>query len=1746
MKRNKKIMISALSIMLLMAIAVTILSFSYANNQNPDGELTDNGMLVAADGMDGYTIIDNIIENSYAEATDTDADPIYRIVEIGSSSTPSTLKDYVESKGFEEFVINGHGTIGKNIKADSIEYRFYQASSITNESTEELAYISNADFIYVSNDSNSEYSVTNDLCEELYNILHTYAVGTINSKPLVIDSPKATTVSGDDAATETMSTLANDVFAPSGRYYYTFSWNQSISAADFLSHNEGSLYLGINGKNSQSNGKWTQIYDKADLQDPDVKTFNVSNFLVVSSTGSTRTMTDKLLEGCANVDLSATHFNASGEAVNDTNLYELAAGSKMKTNGYNSRYVSPDYVAVTEMSLADIEADIDNVNFDMYDMIIIEADCGGKTISTDLYKKFAAAMYGCINIVYDSTMATATGSSDSTDVPDDLKETNYLELYYMVATLDNVSRYENVMVTDKKQFDIITSSKSIDTAKVIADLINASSFRGIGGKGSSSSMFTVLEIQPCYPIDETLAQEVGKKIARNSTYSKIFGSGNYYTVPADVVNGKTKEEIADGTEYYAWELSKAKLADALGLSANQINLVQMSSEELATSKVEIAGTYDLIYIGGNTTALKGIEQYVGLVGLANWGGSMGMFPDDVTSNELKQLPFYTTYSHNGDMVKVDLSAMGDSPGPANGKHGGIATALVSINGSTKDSFALLNGNDITYDKYTALKKYVDLGMPVVISDDLSVVYNVAKQDGYLQNGIDPDSNMYKLLKACDGKDNVLWDFDKDAVVYRDNDGGSLGNTITGYVSVFASSNGTVDDSTNQVVTGQADKLLSLYNTSSRRPKLTITSMPATYNQYDTSTQITDGKLKFNYRIAGGSGSGYTVKLYIDDDGNSTFDRKEEYIVDGSSTSLTYQCADSFFGPLYWMIEVTDKNGMSVNTTGIAYVKNKTDSKQQVRVLQIMPSADISIGSHGTEGAEGYNSLYFCTVCQQTYQRLENNPISNAGDRDGYGALYGGNYFDTATGYTSNGRIYLGKHEHNFGIVSYDSSLEVPKKNNNNTVYGMDDWDDNLADQVSDLYDFDLDIMLRDEFEQAAYDVRQAYDFSEMSDAEKKEMIDNFKIDKNDTDYAVYSALTEQDDKLKFIKQREYEQLASQYWQWYQYMATQSALSGDTMADESGTAIAMTTVDARNAMDEIIREMISNADNPSNNGSRFSCTSEKLKSELQRLIDEGCYYDYYSINNSAAIYNDVSLPYLSDGKSFDTYYKAYVTAKDKELEYKELYKMYSRYAAGDSWLEECYDSLIIGPSEDFGGDDIGATDIGVYALADLEDYVANNGNVLLFHDTLTKFNGEGATNLTARLRAYFGMDRYHMTMASSASEDTYYVPYTTTQDSNKYFMTNLSTKTTSDKYSSWLTDMKSIFSATPSYYLSSVAYTDMVSISSNRNTNQYAMPYKYAELSWSIAGFWYNAASFSAKDNTKYGTDKASQNNVGIVTMFPFTLSSELNISGTHSQAYAVDLENDKMTVWYSLAGGTNTKEGSSMYAASPRDGMDNYFIYTYGNVNYCGAGHSKVTGVGKDNNDERMLYINIICNSVRQSVKQPAIYVYDYEKDTVGDKIKLSSSNEYYTTVDEPDEYPEFSFKVVVDAAASLQNVRIYYDLDYSATNQDNAYVADDKHKLIADWNSSHVKAGVIKDVFRYDASLKPLIINNAQVQETYVDADGNEKSTVATMLKLQPSYFEPYNNEYTYIVIEATDNQGNTVYQRIKVKLKDVLFNLT
>ncbi|MBQ7707634.1 MAG: DUF5057 domain-containing protein, partial [Lachnospiraceae bacterium] len=1664
MKKNMKLKITALVAMLFMALAVTFLSFSHA-----DEEIQDESLLMAeateAASVGSKTNIDYIIQNS--KTTDPDVDPHYNIIEIYSGSAASGLKDFCTNKSFENYVINGHSTLKEVMATGMVNYKSYKASSIKNSDEDILKEISNADLIYV-NQGSTAFSKTNDICESLYDILHTYAVG--DYKPLIINSQKSSSNGngGGNTTQETMATLASDVFS-SGLYYYTFGWdyaNQDVG--DFLKHKGSSMYLGINGKNQNAKGKWTVLQKDGESDK------NMSKFLVLSASGSsTSTMVTKLIPATlpdVTADAATYHLPGLTDAYavpTDAKVYDISGNNQVSNGIYNGKYTTPDFIQLEQGTLAMVEAG--TIELDKYDFVIIDETVTGN-ISTDVYNKLAGAMYGSVSMVYPSGLATSTSSSSSTTISN-VQEYNYLELYYMVATTDNIARYSNIMVTNAKELNTIMSGGE-SGAGAISDLINRSTYRGIGGKGSSSNMYTVLEIQPCYPIDLDLAARLGNK---------------YYTIPANVLNDVDKDTLSrdkDGNidvEYYDWEISKKKIADAVGIDASKIQIVHMSTEELAASKEPILGTYDLIYVGGNKTALKEPQNWRNLAGLMNWGY---MSTSGASLENYKYFPIYTMYTHNGDMVVTSVSSLGYSGGDVKS---GNPAADVKIGGSYQTSFQLLNGNDISLDRLNELNAYVEAGMPVIIEDDVTTAYQAVLDSGYLQNSIDPDSNMRKFLDTCYARKTTT---------------GSTAPAKTGDPknTVLWGINNTSDEA----FFTDYDKVNNLVKGSSSRPKLTVTSMPLTYNYYDSTTRLDTGNLNFVYEVSGIGSKGFSARLLIDDDGNNVYETDASAVADsfsqstsGNSGTVNCTLSSRFFGPVSWMLEITDTaTGLTAYTKGISYIKNSTGKKQTVRVLQIMPGAAVQVNEQGRnklgsthgEGAQGSNALYFCPICQQTYERLEYNPLANSTSEvdirySGTGAYYQSN-ITPSTGHTTSNDPYLGQHEHIFGLPKYDSTMTM------GSYTGVDDWSTNLADDVGDLYDFDIDILLRGEFEQLSRDIAKAYDFSSMSAADKAAKINAFTIDATDPDYAEWSLLTTDDEKLKFITKKEYKEQANGAYQ--NYLLAKAATDASIPALETAlnTAIA------------------------SNTGG--------YAKDLTIVLKTRRYSDIFSAVGSNTF--RYTYPYDIEQLNLANAYFDYRDLKEVEINYHKQYKDYLRFTNPDDWISGTYDMVIIGPSDDFAGDDM--TD--AQALADLITYMKNDGSLLLFHDTLTASRDTGSHVLTETLRGYFGMDRNRgLSLSSSANANTYYLPYTST-DSDRYFMTNLSYNTGDDKYANWVQDMKVGFSgfelAYGKKYLTKVVYTDSFATTDyGTNGASGGSPYRYGQQYWELATTYMKSSNANFVPNLKkanqYGTDKASQNNKGIVTQYPFTLSDDLNISPTHAQHYALELDNPNMTVWYSLAGGNNgaangkTASASSMHGASPRDGMDSYFIYSFGYVNYCGAGHSKVTGVYKDNNDERRLYINIIVNSVKNSVNQPGITVYDYQTE----KKKTKDGTDYLMEVKNTDDWPEFSFSATVDTSEpgnGLAKVRIYYDLDYlTAVGNKDAYVNNAFHIMIAemtkDKDGNPLKSGTIYDVGK---DLKNL--------------------------QLKPEYFEAYNGEYTYIVIEVTDTKGNVSYQRIKIKL--------
>ena len=154
------------------------------------------------------------------------------------------------------------------------------------------------------------------------------------------------------------------------------------------------------------------------------------------------------------------------------------------------------------------------------------------------------------------------------------------------------------------------------------------------------------------------------------------------------------------------------------------------------------------------------------------------------------------------------------------------------------------------------------------------------------------------------------------------------------------------------------------------------------------------------------------------------------------------------------------------------------------------------------------------------------------------------------------------------------------------------------------------------------------------------------------------------------------------------------------------------------------------------------------------------------------------------------------------------------------------------------------------------------------------------------------------------------------------------------------------------------------------------------LTYSWAELWDVKDSVHYRKNTNgYTTvSKAERVNEGQITTYPYYVGDSITTATTHSQYFFLDLsaddDNDNETdlvVWYTLAGAT-------VYNASPKDVVNNYYIYNKGNITYTGIGHS----ANSTTIDEGKLFINTMVAAYNSKKNiEPSVSVFESEEGTM-------------------------------------------------------------------------------------------------------------------------------------------------------------------
>lgn len=278
----------------------------------------------------------------------------------------------------------------------------------------------------------------------------------------------------------------------------------------------------------------------------------------------------------------------------------------------------------------------------------------------------------------------------------------------------------------------------------------------------------------------------------------------------------------------------------------------------------------------------------------------------------------------------------------------------------------------------------------------------------------------------------------------------------------------------------------------------------------------------------------------------------------------------------------------------------------------------------------------------------------------------------------------------------------------------------------------------------------------------------------------------------------------------------------------------------------------------------------------------------------------------------------------------------------------------------------------YGLVDFLQYYVDQGKSILFTHDLTSFYNinTDAYGYTANtlMRDLMGMNRYGAVNYLLNPTDRNRL--ITFQDAN---------------YDSYEHITANEIHGYTYYAMKRMGYNNATS--NNNINNGYKMLYRY--MITNAAGKSIGTGVADGKTTGLNGdgdtTTKATKVNEGQITVYPYKIDDNLTIAKTHAQYYQLSPEDPDVTVWYCLAGDDNVtrvktvtgtdNDGTSMtYAVSPNDTMNNYYIYSKGNIFYSGVGHYTVEG-----DMEAKLFVNTMIAAYNAAYEPPKVEITNPE-----------------------------------------------------------------------------------------------------------------------------------------------------------------------
>lgn len=331
----------------------------------------------------------------------------------------------------------------------------------------------------------------------------------------------------------------------------------------------------------------------------------------------------------------------------------------------------------------------------------------------------------------------------------------------------------------------------------------------------------------------------------------------------------------------------------------KVNITHMTTAEFIGTAQDLNSTYDLIYMGLDDGAYRKEKQSLQDPTDGKWKEEEYTKWNDSSMNG-------KIYFHTGDVAKSALYDEWEWDYRSN--HSVKFLWFDRASATQDEDFPVIRfpGNDITKIKKDELSKYLDAGYPIV-----------AERYLYANNKlrIDQYSNISAFIRE---------EKEAGSSLYRSED-------IAAIEKALRCSQAEVE----------WKELPELYN-GKTESESSSTIPDADYLDTDTNGR---SLLTFKFAVKDEDPDHkYKYRIYIDQNGDGKFESDEIFyhaktaVASGVEQQRTIKISKLYVGLIQWKIEVyrTDNKQIRFTKTGCSAAKNRTGSKKQINVLQIMP------------------------------------------------------------------------------------------------------------------------------------------------------------------------------------------------------------------------------------------------------------------------------------------------------------------------------------------------------------------------------------------------------------------------------------------------------------------------------------------------------------------------------------------------------------------------------------------------------------------------------------------------------------------------------------------------------------------------------------------------------------------------------------------------------------------------------------------